>query len=254
MHLELGYFFQQKTDHLPTSLTYLQFGYAFNNSLVNIPKKITHLKLRASSIQKIPFLPHLKVLELGENFPPENFVVPKSVTHITFGNQVDQHLNLAENLVKIQFGAKFSKPIIHLPTHLKTLIFGQEFNQPLCSNGVSLLPSNLRKLTLGRKFANSLEYLPQSVTHLTCYCSYNNLFAKTDPIHPHITHLTAVHFFQQISFQKLNSSSVTHLVAGPTTDNLQSDWNKLNVGIQYFVKSGPRKEISGVFQQNYPIN
>jgi hypothetical protein len=154
-HLELGWYFNQPIDKLPSCLTYLKCGNHFNQPVDKLPESLTHL-----------------ILGFHFNQPVDK--LPKSLTHIEFSHIFNQPVNkLPSSLTHIKFGYEFNQPVNNLPDSLTHLTLGFCFNQP-----VDKLPNGLKYVKFGYTFNKSIDKLPDSITIIHLCGNYKQHITK----------------------------------------------------------------------------
>jgi hypothetical protein len=129
----------------PPNLKKLKFCGSIAHPLDNLPPSLTLLKVNPQF-----------------NYPADN--LPPSLTHLVLGESFNQALNqLPPSLYHLSLRkSKFNHPVDNLPKSLTFLSLGDAFNQSICS-----LPPSLTYLRLGKSFAESLDFLPQSLATLS---------------------------------------------------------------------------------------
>ena len=168
-NLTFGYMFEfEDVMNLtwPDSLQHLTLGYKFNECL-------EHLKLPT----------HLESLTLGWTFdqPVGPEVHLPCLQHLTFGYTFNQPMDLrhfsALQSLRLDYTFNQSLEDVHLPDHLQDLYLGDRFNQPLGGHEANHFhwPSELRSLTFGRDFNQSLEAVifPGKMQQLTFGYDFN---------------------------------------------------------------------------------
>ncbi|AVL95191.1 FNIP repeat-containing protein [Moumouvirus australiensis] len=150
------------------------------SSLIRLKKFYTYYKIKN-------FMNEFKFDNIWYFFDGE--VVPHGITILCFPNM-------------------FNKSIANLiPNSTSNIIFGRNFNQPLNEFCLEETLPNLRELTFGEYFNQSIKYLPKRVIKLTFLGPFN------EEIHGKIPHGTKYLTFSN-SFKGCIPNSVTHLTFG----------------------------------------
>jgi hypothetical protein len=87
-------------------------------------------------------------------------VLPESLEEIIFGDRFNQKVVMPSRIVKVTFGNRFNQEI-DLPDSLQEVSFDRSFNRP-----IKKLPSNLKRLRIGKRYKGLLPPLPKTLKEL----------------------------------------------------------------------------------------
>jgi hypothetical protein len=105
-------------------------------------------------------LPHtVRKVRLSNSFNRE-ILLPESLEEIIFGDRFNQKVVLPSRIVKVAFGNRFNQEI-DLPDSLQEVSFGRSFDMP-----IKKLPSNLKRLRIGKRYKGLLPPLPKTLKEL----------------------------------------------------------------------------------------
>jgi hypothetical protein len=136
--ITFGFWFNQKIDNLPNTLTHLTFCGEFNQKIDNLPNTLTHL-----------------TFDWYSRFNQKTENLPNTLTHLTFGRKFNQKIeNLPNTLTHLTFSGEFNQKIENLPNTLTHLTFGwySDFNQKIYN-----LPNTLTYLKISPNYNKKLE-------------------------------------------------------------------------------------------------
>lgn len=200
----------------------------------NIPNKITHLTYGLDFWR-------VEKLCVENNCNAKNKFclinkIPKSVTHIILGNSFNLPINnFHDGLIYIKFGGEFNQSMGTInncfPQSMKEIHFGNKFDQSLDN-----LPNNLTHLSLGKFFSKSIKNIPTSITHLHLG---NDFTTIKESLPKSITHLSICWNYKMdhmgkfypraIDIKNKIPSSVTHLTFtyGPKSAHVKNVDNSM---------------------------
>jgi len=154
------------TFQFPGSLDKLVFGKSFDHTIYpgNLPISLRILSFGQQFSQKLPTLPSIEKLTLGEAYN-HSFRFPDSLTFLQLGNKFSRSITtLPSNLSTLVIGHRFNNALPTLPPKLTSLHLGHAFNHPLPT-----LPPGLQQLHLGNAFNQPLpQPLPSSLKTFVC--------------------------------------------------------------------------------------
>jgi hypothetical protein len=91
-HLTFGSYYNQPTDHLPSSITHLTFGWRYNQPTDHLPLSIAYLTFVICYNQPTNDLPSsITHLEFGYCYNQPINDLPPWITHLTFGLHIILH-------------------------------------------------------------------------------------------------------------------------------------------------------------------
>lgn len=171
--LIFGKFFNKQLTNFPSSLYKIVFGKYYDQPIIDFPRELRDVVFGDLFNQCIDSLSDtVERLVLGDHF---NYLVrkfPDNLIELIFGmnfNQTISHLYFP-NLVKITFGLRFNKELYHVETSKILFVVKSKYS--------SIFSNTLEHIVLGEFFSGILDYLPNSVTHLTILNKNYNLKTK----------------------------------------------------------------------------
>jgi hypothetical protein len=115
---------------------------------------------RYSEYNRDIILPHtVRKVRLSNSFNRE-ILLPESLEEIIFGDSFNQKVVLPSRVIKVTFGDRFNQEI-DLPDSLQEVSFDISFNRP-----IKKLPSNLKRLRIGKHYKGLLPPLPKTLKEL----------------------------------------------------------------------------------------
>ncbi len=171
-----------------------------------------------------PSLTHLK---FGVSFSKEKSIFPPSLLHLTLGYGFKKPSTLPPNLVYLSIHHLLVE-FCNLPLSLETLVIFFE-------NTIPAHHLNLKKLTCGYSFSDSIENFPPNLTHL----EFGHWFNFNISNLPHsLTHLTFGETFNKvIRFDHSTTTNLIHLKFGKNftqpVDDLPLMLHYLEFGLRF---------------------
>ncbi|GAM23520.1 hypothetical protein SAMD00019534_066950, partial [Acytostelium subglobosum LB1] len=162
---------------LPTSLQLVIFGDKFNQVFLpdSLPNSITFIQLGYNYQQKIPpgVLPtSLSTMRVDCVYPLKmddpDLVYPKGLRRIIINSEENITYMIPSTIEYLRIGSQHATFDYQLPDTLTELVLPDHFKTPLIG---SMLPSSLKRLTLGKpskEFTEDLS-LSEKLTHLKIY-------------------------------------------------------------------------------------
>jgi hypothetical protein len=141
---------------------------------------------------------------------------------------LEEYYNVEEKTLTIDY--LFNGELNNLPPDVKIILFKENFlkrEDSKFNKSLDFLPNSVTHLTLGAEFNQSVDLLPNSITHLIFKRKFNQL---VDCLPNSLKHLSLGNYFNQLVDCLPNS--LTHLTLGAkfnqSVDNLPKNLTHLN--------------------------